>query len=63
MMRKIFVSSTVLFWLSVGAIWAVHLWLPTPVGNDDAVAAETRYTLSDVALHSKKDDCWMAIRD
>lgn len=60
MMRKLFVTSTLLFWLAVAGFWAAGTWLPAPAG-DTATAAGATYGLAEVARHAAADDCWMAI--
>jgi cytochrome b involved in lipid metabolism len=59
MMRKLFIVSTLLFWLAVGGFWAASAWLPEPAA--EAVAADKSYGLTEVARHAAAKDCWMAI--
>jgi cytochrome b involved in lipid metabolism len=59
-MRRLFVSSTFLFWLAVCAFWVASVVLP-PAPDTRAVAADRSYTLAEVGRHVTKDDCWMAI--
>lgn len=60
-MRRLFLSSTALFWLAVCAVWFMT-WSPldTPEAARTA-AAERTYTLAQVAQHASEDDCWMVI--
>jgi len=61
MMRKIFIVSTVLFWLAVIGLWSASRWSPTTPTATAVVASEKRYTLQEVAQHKEPDDCWMVI--
>ncbi len=60
-MRKLYLSTTVIFWLLVSAFWAASLWLP-PAEESVAVAAEKVIARSELAKHASPDNCWMAIR-
>lgn len=60
-MRRLYISTTLLFWLLVTAFWAGSLWLP-PADQSLAVAAEKSYSKSDLAKHATPENCWMAIR-
>ena len=60
-MRRLYISTTLLFWLLVTAFWAGSLWLP-PTEQSQAVAAEKTYSKADLAKHAIPDNCWMAIR-
>jgi len=60
-MRRLYISTTLLFWLLITAFWAGSLWLP-PTEQSQAVAAEKTYSKSDLAKHATPDNCWMAIR-
>lgn len=68
MMRRLFIVSTMLFFLALGGFWAASVWLPdapaaSPAPDTPATTArETHYTLSEVARHATRNDCWMAIR-
>lgn len=58
MMRRLFWTGTVLFWLAVGTL-AVLAWLtpPAPVQR-----AQTKVlSLAEVARHASAQDCWMVI--
>lgn len=59
-MRRLYLYSTILFWLLVAAFWAGGLWAPPPAA--EAVAAEKVYTAADLARHAAPANCWMAIR-
>ena len=59
MMKGLYLVSTTAFWSAMATLWAISLWHP---GNESqAKAEEKRYTLSEVAAHNRKEDCWMAI--
>lgn len=73
-MRRLFILSTMLFFLAMGGFWAASVWLPeAPAASgapnpqaaptpQAAPARQTHYTLSEVARHATRNDCWMAIR-
>jgi cytochrome b involved in lipid metabolism len=60
-MRRLYLSSTIAFWLLVTAFWAGSLWLP-PAADSIGLAAEKSYSKADLARHATPGDCWMAIR-
>ena len=62
MMKKLFISSTLLFGIAVAGFWLAAALSPEPVGQT-AVAAPTekQYSLQDVAKHATPGDCWMGI--
>ena len=62
MMKKLFISSTLLFGIAVAGYWLAAALTPEPVGQT-AVAAPTekQYSLQDVAKHATPGDCWMSI--
>ncbi|MDD2914869.1 MAG: cytochrome b5 domain-containing protein [Gallionella sp.] len=63
-MRKLFIISTVIFWLAVAGFWLADLYMTTiPVTDVSPVVepAAKGYLLAEVAGHAKQDDCWMAI--
>ena len=60
-MRRLYISTPLVFWLLVTAFWASSLWLP-PAEQSLAVAAEKVYAKADLAKHATADNCWMAIR-
>ena len=59
-MGKLYVSSTVSFWLLVGALWLIGLSAPRTLAETDA-ATRKGYSLAEVASHARPTDCWMAI--
>ena len=61
-MKKLFISSTLLFGIAVAGFWLAAALSPEPVGQT-AVAAPTekQYSLQDVAKHATPSDCWMSI--
>lgn len=61
MMGKLFMASTVGFWLAVVGFWVTGQWFPAETEGGPAVATERTLTLIEVAGHDKADDCWMAI--
>jgi cytochrome b involved in lipid metabolism len=61
MMRRLFLGSTVLFWLVVMGFWSSTLWLPRELAGDGALADSRFYTLADVGRHAGPGDCWMVI--
>jgi len=62
MMKKLFISSTLLFGIAVAGFWLAAALTPEPVGQT-AVAAPTakQHSLQDVAKHATPGDCWMGI--
>jgi len=60
-MRRLYLSTTIIFWLLVSAFWASSLWLP-PADESVAVAAEKVISRTELAKHALPDNCWMAIR-
>lgn len=60
-MRRVYLATTLIFWLLVSAFWAGSLWLP-PAEESVAVAAEKVIARSELAEHALPDNCWMAIR-
>lgn len=60
-MRRVYLATTLIFWLLVSAFWAGSLWLP-PAEESVAVAAEKVIARSELAKHALPDNCWMAIR-
>ena len=60
-MRRLYFTSTAIFWLLVTAFWAGSLWVP-PAAQSLAVAAEKIYTKAALAKHATAENCWMAIR-
>lgn len=62
-MRRLFVVSTVAFWLALAGFWSAPLWWPAEAAAPAAaVAAASRsVTLAELARHDRPQDCWMAI--
>lgn len=60
MMRTIFISSSVLFWLAVAGFWIASVTLSNPLA-ETSVSTQKHYTLKDVAQHNQGDECWMVI--
>lgn len=59
MMRRLFISATLFFWLAVFGLWVTNAWLQdTP---EFQAAGDKSYSLAEVAKHSTREDCWMAI--
>jgi|JI8StandDraft_1071087.scaffolds.fasta_scaffold252245_1 cytochrome b involved in lipid metabolism len=65
MMRGLYLSSTVLFWLAVAGLWHAAEAPPEPAINPpspaEAPASPGRYSTGDVARHGLAEDCWMII--
>ncbi len=61
MMRKLFISSTAIFWLAVALFWVADLRFADDTGERHSVAVEARWTLEQVSRHDRAADCWMAI--
>jgi cytochrome b involved in lipid metabolism len=61
MMRKLFIASTLFFWLVVIGVWLANFWLPPEQSSAPALPAEKGYALQEVARHNQQSDCWMAI--
>jgi cytochrome b involved in lipid metabolism len=61
MMRRVFLGSTLLFWLAVLGFWSSTLWLPRELAGEGALAEARAYTLADVSGHASPGDCWMVI--
>lgn len=62
MMKKLFMSSTLLFWLAVAGFWLAAALAPAPVSRPAVAApAEKHYSPQDVARHATPGDCWMSI--
>jgi len=62
-MRKLFVSSTLVFWLAVGGFWIASLMTTAPdAGAEVKPAAAVRVvTAAEVARHNSAADCWMIL--
>lgn len=58
-MRTLFLTSTLLFWLTVGGVWIAA---PDPAPRVvTPSSSESTYTVADVAAHARWEDCWMVI--
>jgi cytochrome b involved in lipid metabolism len=60
MMKRIYIGSTIVFWIAVTAIWTGSLLAP-PGQRAVAQSPEPGYTPQEVAAHASAEDCWMAI--
>jgi cytochrome b involved in lipid metabolism len=68
-MRKLFIISTILFWLALIFFWISSARDPVPKNIAEPAIQDTPaitpahkgYTLTEVALHYREIDCWMAI--
>jgi cytochrome b involved in lipid metabolism len=60
-MRRLYLSTTLVFWLLVAAFWAGSFWLP-PAEESVATAADKVIARTELAKHALPDNCWMAIR-
>jgi cytochrome b involved in lipid metabolism len=64
MLRKIFIVSTLIFWLIVAGFWlADFLAPPKPVAPVFAGAGsvEKNYSQTEISSHNREDDCWLII--
>ena len=61
MMRRVYVFSTLVFWLLVAGLWASSIWMPVGM-EGTAVPATTVISADELAQHARPADCWMAIR-
>ncbi len=61
-MRKLFIASTLIFWLAVAGFWASRLWFAAPVAEGiQETTPDAHYTPAELAAHNHEDDCWMVI--
>jgi cytochrome b involved in lipid metabolism len=60
-MRRLYLSTTVVFWLLVAAFWIGGGWL-SPAGESAAIAAERLIPATELSKHTVPGNCWMAIR-
>lgn len=63
-MRKLFIISTVIFWLAVAGFWLADIFIatiPVTVVSPVVEPADKGYLLAEVAGHARQNDCWMAI--
>lgn len=62
MMRKLFIVSTLVFWLAVVGFWVSGLRFTAPLTESNRVLPPSQnYSLVLVAEHNQADDCWMVI--
>jgi Cytochrome b5-like Heme/Steroid binding domain len=65
MMKTLYFTATALFGAALFSFWGATVGIasaPAPGGPVEAAGpAGKRFTLADVAAHSKPGDCWMAI--
>ncbi|MCX7195330.1 MAG: cytochrome b5-like heme/steroid binding domain-containing protein [Proteobacteria bacterium] len=61
MMRRLYLSATLIFWLLVTAFWAGSLWLP-PTEKNAAITVDKSISLTELAKHTAPENCWVAIR-
>ena len=61
MMRRVYLFSTLVFWLLVVGLWASSLWMPVGV-EGTAAPTERAISAAELAQHTRPTDCWMAIR-
>ena len=59
MMRKLFLTSTLFFWLAIGFFWTAAVSAPEP--DSRQAPAVDAFGMDEVARHADKTDCWMAI--
>jgi cytochrome b involved in lipid metabolism len=62
-MRKLFVSSTLVFCLALGGFWVASLLLTAPAAEADVkpAAAGRQIAAVEVAGHNSPTDCWMIL--
>lgn len=60
-MRRLFIASTLGFWVVVGVLWSSALWRRDEPAAPAPATAEAQFTAADLARHARADDCWMAI--
>lgn len=61
MMRRLYIASTVAFWLAVFGFWAADPRLAAEAQPPAPAGAERSWSLADMARHATPEDCWMAI--
>ncbi|HMW55830.1 MAG: cytochrome b5 domain-containing protein [Candidatus Accumulibacter phosphatis] len=61
MTRKLFVVSTIAFWIAVTGLGTTSVWW-LPTGQASAQAREKIISPADLAKHTSPENCWMAIR-
>jgi cytochrome b involved in lipid metabolism len=62
MIRKLYFSATLAFWLAVASFRIAAVWFPA-AEESAAIAAEKIISPAELARHALPSDCWMAIRD
>ena len=60
MMKRLYIASTIVFWIAVAAIWGAGR-VAASGQQASTRSSEPIYTMDDVAAHSSAEDCWMAI--
>ncbi len=61
MTRKLFIFSTIAFWIAVAGLGTTSVWW-LPAGQGAAQAKEQTISPADLAKHRSPENCWMAIR-
>ncbi len=61
MMRRVYVFSTLVFWLLVTGLWASSIWMPVG-GEGTSASTEGVISAAELAQHAQAANCWMAIR-
>jgi cytochrome b involved in lipid metabolism len=61
MIRTIYISATVAFWLAVASFRIAAVWFPA-AEESAAIAADKIISHAELAHHALASDCWMAIR-
>ena len=61
MMRSLYFSATLAFWLAVASFWIAATWFPE-TEKSAAKAADKIISPAELARHALPSDCWMAIR-
>jgi cytochrome b involved in lipid metabolism len=61
MMRIVYFSATLSFWLAVASFWIAAIWFPE-TEKSAAIAADKIISPAELARHALPSDCWMAIR-
>lgn len=62
-MRRLFIYSTVIFWLAIVGFWLASLSHKpaTPSANLPSAPVLKSFSLAEVMRHQQAGDCWMAI--
>ena len=61
MTRKLFIFSTIAFWIAVTGLGTLSVWW-LPAGQGTAQARDKTISPADLAKHTSPENCWMAIR-